>query len=410
MKRNLLIQMKNEWRDNVWLILELAIVCLVICVTIVFLSFQTEGLRSPRGFNPENVYTIEASNIPKESRHFIDLGDKTSSSNAEDFLTLLGRLRENPNIEAAAITWNAVPYNFNYSGNIISVVDDQDSVKYYGNSRWASADIVVVLEVTSLTGATRKQLKEMLKRGEILITDNSNYVREGRDPFALKGKKVFFGNDTTKIYRVGDVVQNIRRTDFEASWAGGFIVPLPEDGSSWGKIVIRVKPGKTEAFINDFKTKPELRSLRNIYLSDLQSLMDIREACQRGESINIRISVGLIIFLLTTIFLGLLGSFWFRMQQRVSEIAIRKVCGAKRRQIFARVISEGMILLVGAAVICLAVLTPLRDNSMISVEWSRFLVAVAVTVVLVAIGIVISLWYPARKAMNIEPAIAIKDE
>ena len=49
--------------------------------------------------------------------------------------------------------------------------------------------------------------------------------------------------------------------------------------------------------------------------------------------------------LLLNIFLGLLGTFWFRTQQRRGEIALHKAMGATDGAVFGRLMSEGMFLL-----------------------------------------------------------------
>ena len=118
-------------------------------------------------------------------------------------------------------------------------------------------------------------------------------------------------------------------------------------------------------------------------------------------------------------------SFWFRVQQRVSEIAIRKVCGANRKQIFVRLITEGLILLFVSTIIVSAIIWPVADKFMdkfirmsnrISfmgaslIDNQVILIMEITSVIVIAIGIIISLWYPARKAMQIEPAEAIKSE
>lgn len=51
------------------------------------------------------------------------------------------------------------------------------------------------------------------------------------------------------------------------------------------------------------------------------------------------------IFLMINIFLGVIGTFWFRTQQRRSEIGLRQALGASRRSIFTQLITEGIILL-----------------------------------------------------------------
>lgn len=140
---------------------------------------------------------------------------------------------------------------------------------------------------------------------------------------------------------------------------------------------------------------------------------------------KVRVYISVMFLLLVTIFLGLLGSFWFRVQQRISEIAIRKVCGANRKQIFVRLITEGLILLFIATIIVSAIIWPVIDefiNKFIKpgyifmkdyYDWMNnkaFLLMEICSLVLIALGIIFSLWYPARKAMQIEPAEAIKSE
>lgn len=55
-------------------------------------------------------------------------------------------------------------------------------------------------------------------------------------------------------------------------------------------------------------------------------------------------------FLLLNIFLGLLGTFWFRTQQRRGEIALMKSLGGTDHSIFVRQLAEGLILLVVATI------------------------------------------------------------
>lgn len=412
MKRNLLNQMKKEWRDNLWLIIELAVVCLAIWGLSMIVYVRGKGLFAPRGFNPENVYSISLKTVPSGSPNYIDLGENAKDAYRSDFRELLRRLRENPNVEAVATHWGATPYNYNYDGRQLAQIEEQDSILYFGNTRYGSPDIVNVLQLNSLTGKSRKDLYEMMQRGEILIGNNPTYEASGRDPRDLIGKKVILGGDTSRIYRVGDVIEQVRRTDYEPGWAGGYMVPLVGGDENWGSVAVRVKPGKGVQFKEDFKSNEDLRKLRNVYFSDLKSLNDLREGCQRSVELDIRMMIILMFFLVLTIFLGLLGSFWFRIQQRISEIAIRKVCGAKRREIFARIITEGLILLSGAIVVVGCIVWPFIDTfeNLLFEKWTIFLAAEAFTVIIVAIGIIISLWYPARKAMQIEPAVAIKAE
>lgn len=412
MKRSLLTQIKNEWRDNIWMTVELAVVVIAIWLIMTFLYLLTAGLFTERGFDPEDVYVLQARNVSKSSPEYVETGDSTWASLFDDRAALLQRLREHKDVESVALSGGAIPYNYNYNGNMISVPNEPDSIFYSCNFRYGSPDIVKALGLRSLTGTSPDKLVEMLERGEILISDNDAYVRQGRDPFALKGKMVIFGQDSSKTYRVGDIIANIRRNDYEEARAGTVLVPIDEKNKWAYELAIKVKPGHGDSFKEAFKNDKSLQRQRNMYFTDLKSLMDKREGNQRSLDTKVRMFAVVMGFLLLTIFLGLLGTFWFRMQQRVSEIAIRKVCGATKVQIFMRIFGEGMILLGFAVIIASAIVWPFSHYAIdqAGIEWYEILIFELVAIGLVALGILLSVIYPARKAMNIEPAIAIKDE
>lgn len=411
MRRNLFKQMKNEWRDNIWLIIELTVVCMSIWAIAAILCAYTQELFSPRGFNPDNVFSLTLKTVPKESADYIDL--KNSEEYFGDLLTLIERIRNNRNVEAVAVNRNGLPYNYNFSGGRVFLFDETDSTGYLGNMRNVSPEYIKVMGIKSKTGATEEQLIEMLRKGELLISESRyNGGFNEKDIYSLKGKRVIFPGDSSNVMRVGDIIEDIRRTDYESS-LGTIIVPM-NDSELWGNPVILIRPGQEKEFMEDFRKDSSLRKLRNTYLTDLQSLVDIRESCQRSIDVDIRLYAVMIGFLLITIFLGLLGTFWFRLQQRVSEIAIRKVSGAKKSQIFRRIISEGMILLGIAAVIVSLIIWPLilTDFEMLNIGLEKHVILIVelITLGIMALGIIVSLWWPAKKAMLLEPAIAIKDE
>jgi putative ABC transport system permease protein len=115
------------------------------------------------------------------------------------------------------------------------------------------------------------------------------------------------------------------------------------------------------------------------------------------------------------VFLGFLGSFWFRTQQRVPEIALRKVNGATQWQIFSRLISEGFLMLLIAAVIFTpiyfsVIFSSIPDIIMKFDSQTPNFIAYFVTLLILAVMIVAGIWFPARKAMKVEPANALKEQ
>ena len=121
-------------------------------------------------------------------------------------------------------------------------------------------------------------------------------------------------------------------------------------------------------------------------------------------------------FLLLNIFLGLLGTFWFRTQQRRSEIALHKAHGASDMSVFTRLISEGLLLLLIVTPIALIIdynLASMELNSWrngTTLEWGRLLLCASVSFILIGLMIVVGIGIPARKAMKVQPAEALHDD
>lgn len=407
MKRALLSQMAHEWKNNIWLIIELAVVTLAIWAIMTLLWVQCKGIIQPLGFDPENVYTLDVKSVPSTSPYFLkEYEDKYY----EDRNELIRRLRNNPNVEAVSLHNNFAPFEFNYSGNYFTVEGWPDSIGYGGNVREAEPDIIKVLDIKSTTGKTQEQLIAMLKRGEVLISHNEGLEEQIGSLEKLVGKKLY-PYQKEEGRRIGDIVERVRRSEYEYDTRGVLIMPI-EAESEWGNVILKLKSGKEDAFINDFNTDPSLSHLRNVYLSNLKSLVKKGEALDRETEINIRLMVGISFFLLITIFLGLLGSFWFRVQQRISEIAIRKSFGATDAILFRRIMGEGLILLLISLLTVSAFVWPFvnKISDYLGEKWWVLLAMEGIVNGVMALGIIISLWYPAWRAMKIEPAIAVKEE
>lgn len=413
MKRQLLTQIKNEWRDNIWLVVELTIVtcCIWLLCTIFYGVYKAIFL--PRGFEYSNVYSLKTNTVSQNSPYYVAPPEGEEETSYDDFYALLKHLRENPNVEYAGFHHNGTPYNYNFLGRQATRVDIVDSINYFGNTRYASPEIPLLMGYESLTGKSAEQLREILGRGELLLSDSKQYDgHEGHDVMGLVGARVILDNDSSKVYRVGDIIRNVRRTDYEEAWGGTIVVPMLESEKGWGNVLLKIRKGKERLFKEDFRNDRDLRRQRNVYLSDLTNFDDTREACQRSIETELHIHQFLMLFLIVTIFLGLLGTFWFRIQQRIGEIAIRKTCGATKGDIFRRIIGEGMILLLFSALLLSVIIWPFSSllKGMLPCSYMELLMFEVMAIAIVGAVIILSLLNPARKAMAIEPAIALKSE
>lgn len=298
-----------------------------------------------------------------------------------------------------------------------------DSVFYFGNTRRISPDVVKVLRLKSTTGKDEDFLREKLAKGEMLVShidgeklgDESAHSRLAEDL-----NREVSNWDTTKVFYVGDVIKKIRRNIYDDYYTCGDIVySLNEQGMLTGymgeearEILVRVKPGCGGKFMDDYRNNPDMSMQRNVFLRSCEPLKYLGKTMERKNDVKVRINLAVVVFMLVIIFLGLLGTFWFRTQQRVSEIAIRRVCGATKGDIFRRIMSEGIILLLFSTLLSAIVgwiaiknLGYIDEFGLRALLWSE-----GATVIAVAFGIALSVSMPAWLAMRIDPAIAVKDE
>ena len=418
MNKKLFTQIRNEWRSNLWLALELLVVSVVMWYIIDLLYCRMATYLEPRGFDTEHCYLINMGVLTDKSPDYTPYSDTHKQS--DEVRELVERLRRRPEVEVVSLSLSAYPYN----GSNGSAEVDYDTLHA---PRWtirriATPDFVRVFRYQGARGETSEQLAEILERGDFLASDNL-YRKYGIPMTSLVGKKEFYlFGDTTQTYRLGAVLQNVRWDDYsQASTSYSMVYNmnlLPDDWiNADNELCIRVRADRDQNFMENLKADSEKQfRIGNLYISDIKSFKDIRRSFQQGDTSQMRILVVGMGFLLLNIFLGLLGTFWFRTQQRRGEIALHKAMGATDGAVFGRLISEGIFLLLIVtvpAIIIDIVLAHFELNSWrngTTLEWSRLAFCVAATFVLIAAMIGVGIGIPARRAMKVQPAEALHDE
>ncbi|MCM1504623.1 MAG: ABC transporter permease [Muribaculum sp.] len=413
MDRKLLIQMRNEWRSNLWLAVELLIVSVVMWYICDYIYVRLANYYDERGFEIDHCYLLDFAELTPQSPDYVAY--ETQEEADADKMELLDRLSRRPEIEAAAYSNNSRPYTGSNSG--IDVMVDTLSSSGYVIRRWVTPDYLRIYRYRGVNGETPEELVEILRRGEILPSRSvlDNY---GKDKMIeLAGHEAYLDHDTVAPWKIGTVLEQIRYQDWE-EWNSTRTVVLRMDNLGYAnELSVRVKDNMDNNFAETLMeaADKELR-VGNFYIRDVKSLSDLRENFQRSSTITIRNYLTGMGFLMLNVFLGLLGTFWFRTQQRVREIAIRKVSGATRRAVFSRFISEGVLILSLVTIPAIAIdfwIAKSGLNSWLNgefLQWDRLLVCALVSYLIILIMIVIGISVPANRAMKTEPAQALHDE
>lgn len=416
MDQKLFKQIKNEWRSNLWLALELFIVSVVMWYIVDYLYVSYSLVHEPLGFDVEHCYKIDVGTLNEKSPDYIQ--DASSEEWEEWRHVMEDRLSQRPEIEAVGLGFCAYPYDPSNSGT--SLMYDTISPTGFIIKREITPDFIKVFRYTGINGETPEQLAGMLERGEILISENLLDMNENIGNMTAKdllGKEVYVNWDTTRTFKVGAVLNRVKYSDYMQGQMNRTIVLPVGTTASTNEWVVRVRDNMDNDFEKNLRADID-RHFRvgNLYIANIVPFDRIRDSYVRENKLQLRNMLAGMGFLLLNIFLGLLGTFWFRTQQRTQDIAVRMVSGGTRADIFRLLIGEGLLLLTVVTPLALAVdvnlahfeINTFYDGGFFS--WGRMLGCVGVTYLIMALMIAVGIAIPAYRAMRITPALALRNE
>ncbi|RGM45231.1 MULTISPECIES: ABC transporter permease [Bacteroides] len=415
MTKKLFTQIKNEWRSNTWLALELLVVSVVMWYIVDYIYTQAATAMEPRGFDIEHCYLINMGRLTDKSPDYIP--NQSVEEQQEDIQEMLDRLKHRPDVEAVSLSQNSYPYNG--SNSTAEVQYDTLRSPNWTIRSLVTPDFVRVFRYRGTRGETPEQLAVMLEKDDQFLASDNLFRKYNVPLTSLVGKRFNLFGDTTNTVKLAAAIQNVRYSDYQqARYSYRMLYKMPSTWMDYSKEwCVRVRADQDHDFIERLKADSErLYRVGNIFIAEVRSFTEIRDDFQRSWKNGLRNYMTGMGFLLLNIFLGLLGTFWFRTQQRRSEIALHKAHGATDISIFKRLLCEGWLLLVLVTPLALVIdynLASLELNSWrngTTLEWGRLLLCAVITFVLIALMITIGIGIPARKAMKVQPAEALHDE
>lgn len=415
----ILKQIWNERRSNSWLWAELLVVFVALWYIIDWTYVYAHTYFQPLGFNIENTYELSFDELTPKSASYIPAEQKTSTD-GEDFLSVVERLRHHPDIEYVSVSNNSYPYNGSNSGITLR----QDSMSINWLFRSCTPDFFNVFQYQNVDGSGSQSLADVFDEQTIIVPSNfwNKRYPEGKN---LLGQAFYKKNDSITQYRVVAITQPVRYGDYlptnNAIYAAAYLgekdfADMKGSSYSYSEICIRTRPGTSPDFAEQLiKDAPRLYNVGNCYIQNIQSFDDIRYSFQLDDVNTMKKRGFIMLFLLVNIFLGIIGTFWYRTQQRRSELGLRVALGSSLRRLTHLLVTEGMLLLFLAAVPALIICYNI-GNAGISDAWqidwgiARFVPGALLTLLVMVLMIVVGIWYPAWKATKIQPAEVLHDE
>ena len=433
MTKKLFTQIRNEWRSNFFLALELLVVFVVLWYIVDWCCVTARVYFAPMGFDTEHCYSLTVNRLTPNTALYEP--GRTPENDMDDLLEIAERLRHRPGVEEVAVSQNSIPYGRGRNGMVVCV----DTVPVHAMRCWAKPDFMRLFRIRGVAvqradGQTvyttsSDSLASVLDPGTLILSRNvTSTYKELHLPDAtpLLGRRLtlwWTGNDLRM--RVAGIAEPMRGSHFETSsqWQGPFIATdLPREvmvefeNPAYLELSVRVKPEDDHGFIESLMNDADrLYRVGNVYVQDAEPFSQLRTNEELEDMNEVKTQLCILGFLMLNIFLGVVGTFWFRTQHRRQEVALRMALGSTRRGIFVRLITEGLLLfvvaMIPASLIALNIgMADLVDVSCLPFDALRFCMALSVTAVLMALMIVLGIWYPARRAMKVQPAEALHDE
>lgn len=430
MKRALISQISHEWKENLWLVIELLIVAVVIWTLSLFIIRSIRNYNYPRGFDEEGVYYADVLHTDTDGNDWLkryrsdECSEEEIDLHLQDQKALLEQIRALPMVESAAFGGNAMPYNYCFYGNDIRLISNKnDTIRIPCNERFMTPECVKVLRLHSVNGLTTDQLADVLRNDQLIIGQSAMTINDGLN---LKDQAGWSAISPRPRYvtgsKIGAVIDGIQRNRYEIFMSATVIYPIPEGSADllWhNTLMLRLRPGTEKEFERTIEENPALLRYRDAYIDSMQSLVRDGVARHWRNDVRQRTIIAGVLLLLFIVFLGLLGTFWFRVYVRTSEIAVRKSFGATDADILRRFLSEAMLLLSTAFIPAVAIMIfgvrRLAGSYFGEITYFKgwgwdMALGGLLTFAVMALMILIGVGIPARRAMKIQPAIALKEE
>jgi predicted permease len=400
----------KPWLRQLLIVSEVALGCVVLVGTGLMIRTFSSLLRVDPGFHPENVLTFQlafsgsryrtvesVTNFLKELRTNLATMPGTQSVSGVSHLPL----------DEGKGNW----YSYYWAEG--APIQQQNTVM--ADHRSTLPGYFRTLGATMLTGREFEDTDDAAHTHVCIVDDTvADAIWHGQNAI---GKKLSVEDSPTGLFQfvresvvVIGVVKHIQSHSLTSKGRGQIYLPVPLAPRPVYSLIVR-----TTAPMQTFAAyvQQEVKKLdKEMPVSNLRPQMDYVEMARAQTRFVTVLAEALAALALFLACIGIYGVTSYSVAQRTSEIAIRLALGAHSTDIRGLVLRQGVLpvaLGVVAGLLLAAAVAPLLSGLLFGVRPSDPLTYAAISLVLAAVG-VLACYIPARRAMCVDPMVALKYE
>ncbi len=400
--------------QSIFVVVEMAVALVLLIGAGLMVRSLTRLWSVDPGFNPRNVLSFGLK-LPPAMMNASPERIRAALREIDD------ELASTPGVKAVSQTWGAIPMGSD--DEQLFWLDGQPKPATENDMNWA-VDYIVQPGYLNVMGIA-------LQRGRFITTQDDEHSPlvvviddvlarryfPNQDPI---GKRIILNNTGAKreiIRVVGHVKQWGLDLDDTHSLRAQFYLPcmqMPDDfiamTPSGSAVMLRYEGSLSTVFDSLRNTNRQMSSQQIIYaVQTMESLISDSLAARRFAMIVLGVFATLALVLASV---GIYGVIAYVVGQRTREIGIRMALGAQRKNVLYLILWQGARLALAGVCVGIAgalTLTRLMTKLLYGVSATDPVTFAGLALILTAVAIA-ACWLPARKAMQVDPVVALRYE
>ena len=387
------------------IVLEIALSCAIVCNALFLIGERLDRMNMPSGIAENELVRIRAASLRQLSGD-----DALNSAITREYLDVL---RKVPGVKQAGIA-NQIPFGGSSNNSGVRLGADQqhntlNATVYLDEGNLLETFGLRLVSGRDFTADEYQDMAVLEKSGEqaripgaIVNRSMAEKMFPGQNPLG----KVFYSWGEAPIAVIG-VIEDLARPNSVGDGPYAMIFALREYGAGL-HYILRTEPGRRAEVLKAAvaalkKADPNMLVVNNDTFDEIRA-----EHFQQDRSMAWMLVVVIAALMLVTA-LGIVGLASFWVQQRTKQIGVRRALGATRGQILRYFQAENFLLASAGIVLGMLMAYGINQLLMAKYELPR-LPLFYLPIGAVALWLLgqVAVYWPARKAASVPPAIATR--